>query len=196
MLNVEAARRKVPVMAHAHGAEGIQMSAEAGVRSIEHASFIDSGGIAACLENNTWIVPTFAIWAYFNARGSDTGAQDRLIEIQKATNERYCTCIKNAVSAGVRVALGSDYVGFDDASFAVREFEYLVDFGGMTPKQAIYTGTASAAELLKMNNLGKIHPGYIADIVVINGNPLENIDLLRKKLCFVMKQGKIVRNNV
>ena len=57
----EAARRRVPVMAHAHGAEGIAMAAKLGCRSIEHASFIDDEGIAACLENDVWIVPTFLI---------------------------------------------------------------------------------------------------------------------------------------
>lgn len=170
------------------------MAARAGVRSVEHASFIDAAGINACLENNTWIVPTFAIGAYFDSKGSETGAQDRMIEIQKTTNERYYSCMKRAIAADVRVALGSDYVGFDDAGFAVREFEYLVNLGGMTPQQAIYTGTASAAELLKMDNLGKIVSGFIADIVVVQGNPLENIACLRTGVCFVMKQGEIVRN--
>jgi imidazolonepropionase-like amidohydrolase len=100
-------------MAHAHGAEGIAMAAEVGVRSIEHASFISQAGIDACLKNDVWIVPTFTIGEYYQQIGSATGAQDRMISIMRATNERYYECIRSAVRAGVKVALGSDFVGWD-----------------------------------------------------------------------------------
>lgn len=99
----EAGRRQIPVMAHAHGADGIVLAARSGsslfailtsqllfivfyhligCRSVEHASYIDQAGIDACLENNTWIVPTFSIGEYFKFEGSPTGAQERLIRIQ------------------------------------------------------------------------------------------------------------------
>jgi imidazolonepropionase-like amidohydrolase len=84
----EANRRKVHVMAHAHGADGIAKAANAGCRSIEHASFIDAAGIEACLRNNTWIVPTFMIGEYYETTGSKTGAQDRMIQLAQQSRER------------------------------------------------------------------------------------------------------------
>lgn len=190
----EAARRQVPVMAHAHGAEGIRLAAEAGCRSIEHASFIDEAGIHACVANNAWIVPTFLIGVYFDESGSATGHQDRMIEIQTAENDRYKKCIRTAVDAGVKVALGSDFVGWDP-SITAREFQYLVTWGGLTPMQSIRAGTCSAADMLDQPRLGRVKAGCFADLVVVNGNPLENINVLEKNVCFVMKDGKIVRND-
>jgi imidazolonepropionase-like amidohydrolase len=109
----EADRRGIPVMAHAHGADGILMAAEAGCKSVEHGSFIDSRGIAACLRHGTFIVPTFLVGEWFSALASqgDQAAQSRLIELQQRTNERFFACIRAAVAAGVRVALGSDFFG-------------------------------------------------------------------------------------
>lgn len=190
----EASRRQVPVMAHAHGAEGIRMAAEAGCRSIEHASFIDQAGIDACLANNVWIVPTFLIGVYYDDMGSVTGHQDRMIELQTAGNERYRDCIRTAVDAGVKVALGSDFVGWDP-SITAREFEYLVTWGGLTPWQSICAGTCSAADMLDQPQLGRVKAGCIADLVVVNGNPLEDIKVLANNVAFVMKGGKIVRND-
>lgn len=190
----EARRRRVPVMAHAHGAEGIALAANAGCRSIEHASYIDQAGIDACLRNGTWIVPTFLIGEHFDSQGSVTGAQDRCIEIQKSTRRRYLAAIQGAVKAGVKVALGSDFVGWDPAITA-REFKYLVELGKMTHMGAIQAGTSSAAALLGIQELGVVQSGYIADLVVVQGNPLEDIDLLEKGLIFVMKGGRVVRRN-
>lgn len=81
-------------MAHAHGAAGIRAAAEAGCRSIEHASFIDADGIAACLANGAWIVPTFAVFAYYAQTGSATGAQDRLIGLVSDSDQRKYGCIQ------------------------------------------------------------------------------------------------------
>ena len=82
-------------MAHAHGADGILMAAEAGCRSIEHASFLDQRGLEACIRNGTWIVPTFLIGDHFTEKGSSTGAQDRMIELCKfylTTNQYLFFC--------------------------------------------------------------------------------------------------------
>jgi imidazolonepropionase-like amidohydrolase len=171
------------------------MAAEAGCRSIEHASFIDEAGIEACLRKGVYIVPTFLVGAYYEEEGSKTGAQDRMIDIIKETDARYRECIQAASRAGVKVALGSDFVGWDP-SITAKEFEYLVSRGGLTPVQAIYAGTSSAADLLGIEALGRILPGYTADLVVIEGNPLKDITLLRTGLRFVMKGGKVVRNDI
>eukprot|EP01032_Pedospumella_encystans_P008439 gene8439-10018_t len=190
----EANRRQVHVMVHAHGSEGIALAANAGCRSIEHASFIDAAGIEACLRNNTWIVPTFTVREYYDEKGSKSGAQSRLIELQDQTRQRCRTSIQQAVAAGVRVALGSDYVGWEP-SITAREFKYLHQLGGLTTMGAIQAGTSSAADLLQRPDLGRVTVGSIADLVVVRGNPLKDLSLLETGLCFVMKGGKIVRND-
>lgn len=162
-----------------------------GCRSIEHASFIDDRGIDACLEHDTWIVPTFSVGCYFDNIGSATGAQDRMIAIQKETNQRYVACIRNAVRRGVKVALGSDFVGWDPGITA-REFRYLVELGNLSPLQAVLAGTRVAAELLGYSDLGKVEVGARADLVVVNGDPLKNISLLETGIHCVVKGGSVV----
>mmetsp|Transcript_20613 Transcript_20613/g.29587 ORF Transcript_20613/g.29587 Transcript_20613/m.29587 type:complete len:426 (-) Transcript_20613:15-1292(-) len=188
----EARRRQVHVMAHAHGADGIKQAALAGVRSIEHASYIDDEGIAACLRTGAWIVPTFSVGEHFGYDTSVDSAQSRLIELQIAGKNRYYGAIRRAAAAGVKVALGSDFVGWDPAITA-REFQYLVKYAHMTPLQAIYAGTSSAAELLEYPDLGRIYPGCIADIVIVNGNPLDDITLLETGVICVVRDGKVVK---
>jgi imidazolonepropionase-like amidohydrolase len=181
-------------MAHAHGAEGIALAAQLGVRSVEHASFIDHVGIDACLQFGTWIVPTFAIGEYFQMEGSASGAQDRMIQLQQEHNARYYSCIKIAVAAGVKVAFGSDFVGWD-YPFTTREFLYMHELGGLTPMGSIYAGTGSAADLLGIAKIGRIQPGNRADIVVAIGNPLDDLRIFENQLIFVMKDGKIIRDD-
>ncbi len=171
------------------------MAAEAGCRSIEHASFIDQDGIDACLRHGTWIVPTFLIGAYYEDNGSKTGAQNRMIDILIETDLRYRRCIQAAHRAGVKIALGSDFVGWDP-KITAKEFEYLVERGGLSPLQAIYAGTSTAADMLDIRNIGRLVVGNMADIVVVRGNPVKNISLLRTDVCFVMKGGAIVRNDL
>ena len=81
-------------------------------------------------------------------------------------------------------------------SITAKEFEYLVQRGGLTPLQAIYAGTSSAADMLDIKNIGRIIEGNMADLVVVIGDPVEDISLLRTELCFVMKNGKVVRNDL
>ena len=190
----EAARRKCGVMAHAHGSEGIVLAAETGVKSIEHASFICDKGIKACLENKTWIVPTFTIGEYYHAKEVDPNStfETRMHRLHEETKELNRRCISEAYKAGVRIALGSDFVGWK-ASITGREFRYLVEFAQMTPLDAIIAGTSGAAELLEIHHdVGTIAIGKFADLCVINGNPLENIALLEQGVVGVYKRGKRV----
>ena len=131
---------------------------------------------------------------YYDEKGSKSGAQSRLIELQDQTRQRCRTSIQQAVAAGVRVALGSDYVGWEP-SITAREFKYLHQLGGLTAMGAIQAGTSSAADLLQRPDLGRVTVGSIADLVVVRGNPLKDLSLLETGLCFVMKGGKIVRND-
>ncbi len=99
------------------------------------------------------------------------------------------------MAAGVKVALGSDYVGWD-AKITAREFRYLVEHAKMTPLQAILAGTSSAADLLENACIGRVKAGLAADLVVVQGNPLEDISLLEKGVVMVMKGGMFIRDDL
>ncbi len=189
----EAARRRVPVMAHAHAAEGIKQAVRAGVRSIEHGTFIDDEGIELMLERGTFLVPTLYIGDYFIAQGSPTGAQQKLVDLSHRYREENYRRIGEAIRRGVKVVVGSDFGGWP-AHLNAREFASLVE-AGMTPMQAIQAGTRLGAELLGWEDrIGTIEPGKLADLVAVDGDPLTDIAALERPV-FVMLGGRIVRRD-
>lgn len=187
----EAARHNVPVMAHAHATEGIKQAVLAGVRSIEHGTFVDSETIALMVERGTFLVPTLYIGDYYIEQGSPSGAQQKLVDLSKKYRAENYRRIGEAIRAGVKVVVGSDFGGFD-ATINAREFACLVE-AGMTPMQAIQAGTRVGAELLGWDDrIGTVEPGKLADLVAVAGDPLADIAAL-ERVRFVMLGGKVVR---
>lgn len=186
----EASRRGVSVMAHAHGARGIEAAALAGVRSIEHASFIDAAGIDACLKHGVWVVPTLLVGE--TLLGAGTPGQERATELQRKTKTRSVACLREAVRRGVKIAMGSDFVGYRPRETA-REFQLMVDLLGMTPQAAICAGTLGAAQMLRLDDqIGSVEPGKVADLVCIKGNPLLDLSLLCTSVMAVFASGNLV----
>ena len=178
------------VAAHAHGAEGIIAASRAGVNSIEHGSFLTEEGARVMVEHGTYLVPT--LMAGFMV-GSDSGAAR--LPAWAASKGRAAWAasqqgIRRAVAAGVRIALGTDAGVFPHGTNG-REFELLVQFGGLSPMQAIQAGTMSAATLLGWERtVGSVEAGKFADLVAVDGDPLANISLLQRP-SFVMKGGEV-----
>jgi imidazolonepropionase-like amidohydrolase len=188
----EAKRRGVPVMAHAHSAEGIKRAVRAGVRSIEHGTFIDDEAIRLMKEHGTYLVPTLYIHDHFLEVYADSPHQKKMVELSKQYRVSYMRGIGRAIKEGVKVVVGSDAVGFSSASMHAREFAVLVE-AGMSPMQAIEAGTRLAAELFGwQDELGTIEPGKLADLIAVQGNPLEDISEL-ERVTFVMLDGKVVK---
>ncbi len=164
----EANRLGVPVMAHAHSAEGVKQAVKAGVRSIEHGTFIDAEGVRLMVEHGTYLVPTVYIGDYYIEERPDAEAQQKMVELSKRYRDEFLANIGAAIRAGVKVAVGSDFGGYDPLINA-REFASLVE-AGMTPMQAIQAGTRVGAELLGWEDrVGTIEPGKLADIVAVSG---------------------------
>ena len=187
----EAGRLGVPVMAHAHSAEGIKLAVRAGVRSIEHGSFIDDEGIRLMKDRGTFLVPTMYIGDYYIEEVSDSKAQQKMIELSRATRPEFFANIGKAIRAGVKVTVGSDITGNTASSYPAREFATLIE-AGMTPMQAIQAGTRVNAELLGWDDrLGTIEPGKLADIIAVRNDPLADIEEL-ERVIFVMLNGKVV----
>jgi imidazolonepropionase-like amidohydrolase len=188
----EAHRRGVPVMAHAHATDGIKQAVRAGVRSIEHGTFMDDEAIELMVEKGVFLVPTIYIGEYFIEKGSKAGdLQEKNVELSKKYQGEFVERVGKAARSGVKIAVGSDFGGYLD-SINTREFASLVG-AGMTPMQAIQAGTRVGAELLGWDDrLGTIEPGKLADLVAVPGDPLEDISEL-ERVSFVMLGGKIVK---
>jgi imidazolonepropionase-like amidohydrolase len=187
----EANRLGVPVMAHAHSAEGVKMAVKAGVRSIEHGTFIDAEGVRLMVEHGTYLVPTVYIGDFYIEERPDAEAQQKMVELSKMYRDEFLANIGAAIRAGVKVVVGSDFGGYDPLINA-REFASLVE-AGMTPMEAIQAGTSVAAELLEWEDeVGTIEAGKLADIVAVAGDPLEDLSEL-ERVIFVMKGGDVVK---
>jgi imidazolonepropionase-like amidohydrolase len=190
---VDAARMvERRVAAHAHGNEGIKAAVRAGVNSIEHGSILDDEAIRLMVEHGTYLVPTLMA----------AEAVERMVELGRLTGERADKAMaiaplmrrsfRAAVSGGVKVALGTD-AGVMAHGRNGHEFTLMVEIGGMSPMQAIVAGTSDAADLLGWSGrLGTIEPGRYADLVGVEGNPLDDIREL-EDVDFVMKGGMVVK---
>ena len=187
----EAERRGVPVAAHAHAAEGIKQTIRAGVRSIEHGTFMDDEAIDLMVENDVFLVPTIYIGEYYAEEGSASADLQKMVELSKKHHAELVARVGKAIRRGVQVVVGSDFGGYAD-TVNTREFAALVE-AGMTPMQAIQAGTRVGAELLKWDDrLGTIEVGKLADMVAVPGDPLQDISALHD-VNFVMLGGEIVK---
>ena len=187
----EANRRNVPIMAHAHATEGIKMAVRAGVRTIEHGSFIDEEAMDLMIEKGTYLIPTFAVGLYAGYPLREKGALRRFMEDNKKSDLGVYDNMRLAIQKGVKFGLGTDDVGWP-ADFSAIELEAYVELG-MTPMQAIECATRINAEILgKASEIGTVEAGKWADLIAVEGNPLEDITELRR-VKFVMKKGAIIR---
>ncbi|HYR10264.1 MAG TPA: amidohydrolase family protein, partial [Longimicrobium sp.] len=178
------------VAAHAHGAEGIKVAVRAGVASIEHGSFLDEEGARLMAERGTYLVPTMMA-----GRAVEQAAESgRLTGLRGEKARQAATAMRNATRiarrAGVRIALGTDAgVGAHGANG--QEFGLMVEWGGLTPMEAIVAGTSNAAKLMGWDNrIGTLRAGLLADVVAVPGDPTRDIHALERPV-FVMKNGVI-----
>ena len=186
----EATKLERKVAAHAHGTEGIKIAVRAGVTSIEHGSFLDEEGAKMMVERGTWLVPTLAAGEAAE-RAAKAGVLTGLrAEKAIAAAQAMRRSIRIAQRDGVKIALGTD-AGVTRHGANAREFELLVEWGGLTPMQSIVAGTSNAAKLLGWENrIGTLTAGKLADIVAVPGNPLQDINLLERP-SLVMKNGVV-----
>lgn len=187
----EAHRWGRQVAAHAHGAEGIKLAVQAGVTSIEHGSLLDAEGIQLMKKNGTWLVSDIYDDDYILSEYAKKGFPAKIIEKERSIGRLQRENFQKAVRAGVKVAYGTDASVYPHGGNG-KQFYYMVKYG-LTPMQAVQSATIRAAELLQwQDRVGSLAPGKLADIVAVEGNPLDDVTVL-ERVGFVMKEGVVYK---
>ena len=179
------------IAVHSYGPDGARDAVRAGADSVEHATDMDDATIQEMVKRGTFYVPTIDHNRYYLDNWQKIGYANGFQEKTKAFIERNLETTRKAFKSGVKIAMGSDaiYTMFGQNT---RELGWLVK-AGMTPEQALRTATGNAAELLgKEKDLGAVAPGYFADLVAVEGDPLADIDVAIYKVKWVMKGGAVV----
>ena len=188
-----AAELGVFVAAHAHGARGIRLAAESGVRSIEHASLIDDDGIAAMVAHGTWMVADVYDGDWIAETGLRDGWPTETLAKNTATTEAQRQGFIRALAAGVRMAFGTDS-GVYPHAFVARQFPIMVRLG-MAPLAVIRAATIDAAEMMGWSgSVGALNVGAFADLIGVVGDPTADIEHLADP-AIVIKGGVVIRDD-
>lgn len=183
----ETARTGKRVAVHATGEPGTLYAAQAGVASIDHAYQLSDETMRLMKEKQIFAVPTFTITEYF----ADHAATPEGAQHEHALQNLHVQEFRKQLAAGVPMAVGSDVGPFPHGKQA-REYVLMVQYG-MKPVDALQAGLLNGAKLLGWENeIGTLKPGYLADIIAVPGNPLDDIGVLTR-VTFVMKDGAIYR---
>ena len=179
------------VAIHSYGPSGVKDAVRAGADSVEHGIDLDDETIADMVRRGTVWVPTIDHNRYYVDAKDEFGFKPEAIAPLQDYIQRNLESTRRAFKAGVKIGMGSDAV-YTMFGQNTRELGWMVK-AGMTPVEALATATTTAADLLGMKDrLGRIAPGYAADLVAIDGDPLQNIDAVFTGVRWVMKDGKVV----
>lgn len=191
----EASYRNLPVMAHAHGSSGVKNALNAGIKSIEHGTYLDEECIQLLMENDAWLVATqLAHWSNLELLEEGELPDFSQKDARKVAMNSHEN-MKKAYQAGVKIVMGTDS-GIAPHGQNLRELGYLCDIG-MTPMEAIQAGTKNASKLVGMDDeIGTLEKGKLADVVIIKTDPIKDIKSLgnHKNIVLVMKEGKVFKD--
>lgn len=186
----EAKLRGSYCIAHAHGAEGIKAAIRAGVRTIEHASYLDAEGIALAKANGVWLDMDIYNGNWINEVGTRQHWPAEYLRKNIETTDVQRRGFAAAVKAGAKMTFGTD-AGVYPYGLGGRQFAYMVRYG-MTPMQAIQAATSEAAKALRMDGkVGSLVPGAYGDLVAVKGDPLSDIRVL-EHVDGVVKEGTLI----
>lgn len=195
----EAHRHGRKVIAHCHGGEGVTWALEAGLDEVDHGFFLDDEQLHFMAENDVALCPTLSVIGRFREYGEDalpSPTPELELWRQKAVAAAW-DMVSRARSIGVTIICGSDaampYVRHGTNAY---ELEMLTE-AGLSPMEALMSATGTAAEVLGIPDVGTIRAGNLADAVLVDGNPLEDITVLQDPhaIAVVIKDGQIVHEN-
>ncbi len=188
-----------PVMSHAYGGDGVKICLDAGVDSIEHGAALDDALIEQMVRQNTWLVPTFTVLRKIAALGDIDPCPVPAYMPRKARilMDAQAESFPKVLAAGIRIAMGTDLGSFGRGENA-GELAYMVA-AGMTPMQAIVASTRRGAECMGLgDSVGVLRPGMLADLLLVDGDPLQDIAILQDaaRLRLVMQGGVVYKNQL
>lgn len=202
----EAKARRKTVAVHAEGVEGIRMALQADIHSLEHGWFMDEQCVEEMLKKGTWWVPTLALVPLSLEHRKKNTAWDKMQLASEDVKEREIYALmekqiplwKDAVRRGVKVAFGTDQSHRLLVGENLAEMRFMVEWLGMTPMQALVSATSKAAECIGRADVGLLEAGRLADILVVEGDPLDNVRILeeRARLKLVMQGGRAYTNTL
>lgn len=200
----EGAAKRKRVAVHAEELSGIKNALKAGVWSVEHGWFIDEECIDMMLQQGTWWVPTLALVPLSVERrktdkvwsAQQLGEEDRKDAEILDRMQGQIPLWKEALRRGVKIAMRTDQSHRLLVGENLVELEFIVKQLGMSPMQAVISSSSAAAQCIEIADVGQLAPGNRADVLVVAGDPLDDIRVLqpRKNIRLVMKDGKAYRN--
>jgi imidazolonepropionase-like amidohydrolase len=183
------------VVGHCRNAESTRDAARAGMDLIYHASYLDDEALEAVIASGSALCPTFTLLGNLADYGERIGTAPELLDVFRAEIEVTARMLAKAHEAGVKILTGSE-TGFavtPIGEWHARELEMLVDYVGMTPLEAITCATGNGALAMRMEGrLGTIGVGQLADVLVIDGDPLADVKILqdKSKISEVISRGR------
>ena len=182
------------VAVHAHGSEGMKRAVIAGVNSVEHGTFMTEEVMDLMINKGTYYVPTISAGEFVAEKAKIDNYFPEIVRPKAASvGPQIGNTFNKAYKRGVKIAFGTD-AGVQPHGTNWKEFVYMVKFG-MPPMEAIQSATINTAKLLKIDSiLGSIEVGKMADIIAIDGNPIEDINTM-ENVIFVMKEGELIDLN-
>ncbi len=180
------------IAAHAHGAQSIKWSIEAGIDSIEHASLADDEAIRMAKEHGTFFVMDIYNDDYILQEAPKFGLPKEQVDKERGVGQKQRDTFRRAWKAGVKMAFGTDAGVYPHGDNA-RQFHYMVNYG-MTPTEAVQAATVHAAELIgRSADVGELTPGHYADLIAVTSDPLQQVEAL-EHVAFVMKGGVVAKD--
>ena len=188
VLVAEATRWGRKVASHAHGTAAIKQAVMAGVASVEHGGLVDAETVRMMVAKGTFLVPDILTDVFILEHGPELGLPPQIIEKERSLREHQDVNWTRAFKAGVKFAFGTDAGVFPHGQNA-QQFALLVKHIGMSPADAIRMATVNAAELMGWSDkVGRVQPGYYADLIAVDGDPLTDVSEL-ERVRWVMKGG-------
>ena len=173
---------------------GINTALEAGVDSVEHASIISDSGIQKAIEAGAYLSMDVYVTDYILSEGEAAGILEESLAKERVVGRQQRERFQAAVEAGAKIAYGTDAGVYPHGQNA-KQFAIMVEWG-MTPLQAIQASTIGNAALFgRSDQIGNIEIGKLADLIAVEGNPLEDIEEL-ESVDFVMKDGQMIKNEI
>ena len=180
----EAHNVGVRTASHAQGTQGIKNALLGGVETIEHGIYLDEECIDMMIKKGRYLVPTLAIFQAIVTKGAEAGVLESSIRKAGTAQEAHVESFKNAYEAGVKCGLGTDYLSDPMSAMGENaiELQLYVEVAGLTPMEAIVCATRNNAEVLNLaDEIGTLEPGKCADLLVVDGDPSQDISILRDR---------------